>query len=94
MSGIEMSATHRDSVTCTKGTGRARFGCASTAGVCLWRGREMAFACAVCGFMTTNYEKLDDHLIAEHTDRSIEALVEQALREALQVWELERMWRL
>ena len=54
----------------------------------------MAFACAVCGFMTTNYEKLDDHLIAEHTDRSIEALVEQALREALQVWELERMWRL
>lgn len=54
----------------------------------------MIFACAVCGFMAPNPEKLDDHLILDHVDRSIEYLVECALREALQIRELERMWRL
>lgn len=54
----------------------------------------MIFACAVCGFMTTEPYKLDDHFVLVHVDRSIEMLVEQALKEAVQVAELNRMWRL
>ena len=52
----------------------------------------MIFACAVCGWMTVSVENLDDHLVLAHVDRTVAMLVEQALREALEIWELERMW--
>lgn len=50
------------------------------------------FACTTCGFMTPDWEKLSDHLALAHTDRSIEYLVDLALREAIQVAELEKLY--
>ena len=52
----------------------------------------MIVACAICGVMARDQEALGDHLIQEHADEWIEWLVKLALREAIEVAELNRMW--
>lgn len=50
--------------------------------------------CVDCGFGTTEDDHWEEHLIVKHTDKVVDALVTQALKEAAEIFTLERMYRL
>ena len=54
----------------------------------------MIVACAICGVMASDERMLGDHLIEEHADEWIAWLVKKAFLEAIEVAELEKLWRL
>ena len=50
--------------------------------------------CADCGFGTTEPERWENHMIVNHPDTVVDALVTLAFKEAVEIAELNRMWRL
>lgn len=54
----------------------------------------MKFECAKCGALCPDEESATAHWIIQHADAVIELLIRQALKDALEIAELNRIWKM
>lgn len=55
--------------------------------------REMT-PCLQCGALCADEESLSLHLLTEHTEAVVDQLTSKALKEAYEIFQLEKLWKM